>query len=51
MVIVFQVTDVFVDGHSNPQVKLIGLKMTPVFKHIEFPDFLLGPLRYPSASL
>ncbi|XP_041995888.1 uncharacterized protein LOC121746015 [Salvia splendens] len=46
-----QVTDVFVDGHSNPQVKLIGLKMTPVFKHIEFPDFLLGPLRYPSASL
>ncbi|XP_042044047.1 uncharacterized protein LOC121789731 [Salvia splendens] len=46
-----QVMDVFVDGHSNPQVKLIGLKMTPVFKHIEFPDFLLGPLRYPSASL
>ncbi|KAL1544700.1 hypothetical protein AAHA92_21518 [Salvia divinorum] len=46
-----QVTDVFVDGHSNPQVKLIGLKMTPVFKHIEFPDFLLGPLRYPSTSL
>ncbi|KAH6823059.1 hypothetical protein C2S53_002053 [Perilla frutescens var. hirtella] len=44
-----QVTNVFLDGHSNSQVKLIGLKMTPVFKHIDVPDFLLGPLRYPSA--
>lgn len=44
-----QVNNVFLDGHSNPQVKIIGLKMTPVFKHIDVPDFLLGPLRYPSA--
>ncbi|KAK4391866.1 hypothetical protein Sango_1964400, partial [Sesamum angolense] len=42
------VTRVFLDGHSNPQVKLIGLKMTPVLKHIDVPDFLLGPLRYSS---
>ncbi|KAL0315831.1 UNVERIFIED_CONTAM: hypothetical protein Sradi_5461300 [Sesamum radiatum] len=42
------VTRVFFDGHSNPQVKLIGLKMTPVLKHIDVPDFLLGPLRYSS---
>ncbi|PIN12193.1 hypothetical protein CDL12_15199 [Handroanthus impetiginosus] len=33
-----QDTNVFVDGHSNPPVKLIGLKM------IDVPDFLLGPL-------
>ncbi|KAL7133253.1 hypothetical protein ABFS83_12G128400 [Erythranthe nasuta] len=46
-----QVTNVFLDGHSNPEVKLIGLKMTPVFKHIDVPDFLLGPLRYSSVSV
>lgn len=50
-VLVLQVTNVFLDGHSNPQVKLIGLKMTPVFNDIDVPDFLLGPLRYPSSSL
>ncbi|KAL0345032.1 UNVERIFIED_CONTAM: hypothetical protein Sradi_4334500 [Sesamum radiatum] len=43
-----QVTSVFLDGHSNQQVKLIGLKMTPVLKHIDVPDFLIGPLRYSS---
>ncbi|KAL7091872.1 hypothetical protein ACP275_12G130400 [Erythranthe tilingii] len=46
-----QVTNVFLDGHSNSEVKLIGLKMTPVFKHIDVPDFLLGPLRYSSVSV
>ncbi|KAL2533248.1 Leucine-rich repeat [Abeliophyllum distichum] len=35
-----QVTDVFLDGHSNPQVKVIGLKMGQVFEHIKEPDFL-----------
>ncbi|KAI3447203.1 hypothetical protein Pfo_003868 [Paulownia fortunei] len=45
-----QVTNVFLDGHSNPQVKLIGMKMTPVFKYIDVPDFLQGPLRYSSFS-
>ncbi|PIN17004.1 hypothetical protein CDL12_10343 [Handroanthus impetiginosus] len=46
-----QVTNVFVDGHPNPQVKLIGLKMSPLLKHIDVPDFLLGPLRYSSTLL
>lgn len=42
-----QVTSVFLDGHSNPQVKIIGLKMTPILEHIEAPDSLQqGPLRY-----
>ncbi|XP_073154328.1 uncharacterized protein [Henckelia pumila] len=41
-----QVTNVFLEGHSNPRVELIGLKMTPLFKHISVPDFLQGPLRY-----
>ncbi|KAK6152007.1 hypothetical protein DH2020_014642 [Rehmannia glutinosa] len=45
-----QVTNVFLDGHSNPQVKLIGLKMTPIIKHIDVPDFLQGPLQYSSIS-
>lgn len=48
--LVLQVTNVFLDGHSNPELKLIGLKMTQVFKHIDVPDFLLGPLRYSSIS-
>uniref|UniRef100_A0A0V0IVK1 Putative ovule protein n=1 Tax=Solanum chacoense TaxID=4108 RepID=A0A0V0IVK1_SOLCH len=42
-----QVTSIFLDGHSNPQVKIIGLKMTPILQHIEAPDSLQqGPLRY-----
>nr|XP_016469956.1 PREDICTED: uncharacterized protein LOC107792277 [Nicotiana tabacum] len=42
-----QVTNVFLDGHSNPKVQIIGLKMTPILQHIEAPDSLQqGPLRY-----
>ncbi|GER36060.1 F-box/LRR-repeat protein 2 [Striga asiatica] len=41
-----QITNVFVNGHSNRQVKLVGLKMTPLIKHIDVPDFLQAPLRY-----
>ncbi|KAL6585720.1 hypothetical protein OROMI_002364 [Orobanche minor] len=44
-----QVTNVFLDGHSNPQVKLIGLKMTLIMKNIDVPDILQGPLRYSSS--
>ncbi|KZV57406.1 hypothetical protein F511_35156 [Dorcoceras hygrometricum] len=40
-----QVTNLFLEGHSNPRVELIGLKMTPLFKHINVPDFQQGPLR------
>ncbi|KAL8480036.1 hypothetical protein ACS0TY_026823 [Phlomoides rotata] len=42
-----QVSNVLIDGHSNPQVKLVGLKMSPILKDIDDPDFLVGPLRYP----
>lgn len=45
-----QVTDVFLLGHSNPEVRIIGLKMKPLLEHIEVPDFLRGPLRYSSVS-
>lgn len=50
MVIVLQVTNVLIDGHSNPQVKFVGLKMTPLLKDIATPDFLACPLRYPFSS-
>lgn len=29
-----QVTDVFVKGHSNPNVKILGLKMNPFLGHL-----------------
>lgn len=29
-----QVTDVFVKGHSNPNVKILGLKMDPFLGHL-----------------
>ncbi|KAM3325604.1 hypothetical protein P3S67_000729 [Capsicum chacoense] len=42
-----QVTSAFLDGHSNPQVQIIGMKMTHILQHIEAPDSLKqGPLRY-----
>ncbi|XP_060187949.1 uncharacterized protein LOC132617078 [Lycium barbarum] len=42
-----QITSVFLDGHSNPQVQIIGLQFTPILQHIEAPDSLQqGPLRY-----
>ncbi|KAK2974973.1 hypothetical protein RJ640_009132 [Escallonia rubra] len=44
-----QITNLFLDGHSNPQVQVIGLKMTPILEHIKAPD-LLGPLQYSSGS-
>ncbi|XP_023516723.1 uncharacterized protein LOC111780530 [Cucurbita pepo subsp. pepo] len=30
-----QVTDVFLDGHSNREVEIIGLKLSPVWQHVE----------------
>ncbi|GAB2291615.1 hypothetical protein Dimus_025870 [Dionaea muscipula] len=45
-----QVTTRFLDGHSNPNVKVIGLKLTPVLEHMKKdPDAHVGPLRYSSA--
>ncbi|XP_057965062.1 uncharacterized protein LOC131155722 [Malania oleifera] len=29
-----QISDVFLDGHSNKQVKIIGLKLAPILEHL-----------------
>uniref|UniRef100_A0A803M8M0 F-box/LRR-repeat protein 15-like leucin rich repeat domain-containing protein n=2 Tax=Chenopodium quinoa TaxID=63459 RepID=A0A803M8M0_CHEQI len=41
-----QVTEVFVDGHSNQHLHIVGLKLTPILEHIKRPDFQQGPLHY-----
>ncbi|KAL4563754.1 hypothetical protein LXL04_027799 [Taraxacum kok-saghyz] len=43
-----QINDVFLDGHSNEMVKVIGLKGSQILKNIELPYLL--PLRYSSAT-
>ncbi|XP_015572876.1 uncharacterized protein LOC8281183 [Ricinus communis] len=43
-----QITKVFLDGHSNPEVKIIGLKMSPVLEHLWVRDSQEFPLRYSS---
>ncbi|KAF7149103.1 hypothetical protein RHSIM_Rhsim03G0227900 [Rhododendron simsii] len=42
-----QITNVFLDGHSNPHVQIIGLE-TPILENLKVPDFLGGPLHYSS---
>ncbi|KAA8523317.1 hypothetical protein F0562_009740 [Nyssa sinensis] len=44
-----QITKVFLDGHSNPLVQIVGLKTTPLLDQLRVPDPLEGPLHY-SAS-
>ena len=46
-----QVTDVFLNGHSNPQIQIIGLKMMPVLQHVKVPDPHQGALNYSSVSV
>ncbi|KAK7857367.1 uncharacterized protein LOC112039828 [Quercus suber] len=41
-----QITKVFLDGHSNPDVQIIGLMMRPVLEHVKVPDHEEGPLLY-----
>ncbi|XP_075508239.1 uncharacterized protein LOC142545134 [Primulina tabacum] len=36
-----QITSVFVNGHSNPLVRIIGLNMTPILENIEPEEVLL----------
>ncbi|KAK9275133.1 hypothetical protein L1049_022392 [Liquidambar formosana] len=43
-----QITNVFLDGHSNPKVQIIGLKMTPILEHLEVPYPQEGLLHYSS---
>lgn len=39
-----QITNMFLDGHSNPQVEIIGLKLTPILKHLKLTDPQSFPL-------
>ncbi|KAJ4708897.1 F-box/LRR-repeat protein 4-like [Melia azedarach] len=41
-----QITDVFLNGHSNLEVQIIGLKLTPVLKHLSVLERQQAPLRY-----
>lgn len=45
-----QVTNVFLDGHSNSDVQIIGLKTSPVLEHIRAPELQEFALRYSSVS-
>ncbi|KAJ6698988.1 hypothetical protein OIU79_012293 [Salix purpurea] len=45
-----QVTNVFIDGHSNSDVQIIGLKMSRVLDHVRVPELQEFPLRYSSVS-
>ncbi|WJX24331.1 hypothetical protein P8452_13451 [Trifolium repens] len=46
-----QVTDVFLNGHSNSQIQLIGIKMTSVLQHVKVPDPNRSTLNYSSVSV
>ncbi|KAL5098329.1 hypothetical protein RYX36_002656 [Vicia faba] len=46
-----QVTDVFLKGHSNSLVQIIGIKMTSVLQHVKVPDPHQGALNYSSVSV
>ncbi|WVZ18304.1 hypothetical protein V8G54_005626 [Vigna mungo] len=45
-----QVTDAFLNSHSNLQMQIIGLKMSPVLEHVKVPDPHQGALNYSSVS-
>lgn len=34
----WQITHVFLDGHSNPKVKIVGLSLSPLLENIKVPD-------------
>ncbi|KAL6965786.1 hypothetical protein U1Q18_036846 [Sarracenia purpurea var. burkii] len=45
-----QITNVFLEGHSNPHVQIIGLKMSSILEHLKVPDPLQAPLHYSGVS-
>ncbi|RDX92655.1 rhp7, partial [Mucuna pruriens] len=45
------VTDVFLSGHSNTEIQILGLKMSPLLQNVKVPDPYQGPLRYSSVSV
>ncbi|GAV71102.1 hypothetical protein CFOL_v3_14596 [Cephalotus follicularis] len=44
-----QLTDMFLNEHSNSQVQIIGLKMMPLLKNLAVLEPQEAPLRYPPA--
>ncbi|KAK7265437.1 hypothetical protein RJT34_33057 [Clitoria ternatea] len=44
------VTEDFLNGLSNPEIQVVGLKMSPLLQHVKVPDAHQGVLRYSSAS-
>ncbi|CAL0327872.1 unnamed protein product [Lupinus luteus] len=46
-----QVTDVFVNGHSNLEIQIIGLKMSHVLQHVKVPNPHQAALNYSSISV
>ncbi|KAJ0030512.1 hypothetical protein Pint_13672 [Pistacia integerrima] len=47
-----QITDLFLNGHSNSKVQIIGLGLKPLLEHLDDLEPQKGPLRYsPSTSL
>ncbi|KAF7836808.1 DNA repair protein rhp7-like isoform X2 [Senna tora] len=44
------ITDYFLNGHSNPEVQIIGLKMSPLLQHVKAHDTQQYALHYSSAS-
>jgi DNA repair protein RAD7 len=47
----WQLTNVFLDGHSNPYVQIVGLKMSSVLEDVQVPHYEVeGPLRYSLVS-
>ncbi|KAI9113680.1 hypothetical protein K1719_014931 [Acacia pycnantha] len=46
-----QITDVFWNGHSNPDIHIIGLKMSPLLQHVKVSNSQQHILHYSSVYL
>lgn len=46
-----QITNVSLNGHSNPGVTIIGAKLSPLFVNLKVPNPEEGPLRYSAVPL
>ncbi|WCJ42790.1 hypothetical protein M5689_023577 [Euphorbia peplus] len=45
-----QITNMFLNGHSNEGIEIIGVKLSPALEHVRVRDTEEFPLRYTSAS-
>ncbi|CAJ1940499.1 unnamed protein product [Sphenostylis stenocarpa] len=45
------VTDAFLNGHSNPEIQILGLKMSPLLQNVRVSNTCQGPLRYSPVSV